>query len=381
MMKILVLTKRQYMGKDLLDDRFGRFRELPLELARMGHQVRGVCLSYRPRMEGPVIDRVPTDAAQVTWHSVNLGHRFLPSLPRYFRQVQQLIESFQPDVIWTGSDALHAIFGYRLAREVPCKLVVDLYDNFEAFAATKLPGVLSMFRTAVKSADGITVFSQRLADYIIPTYPVSNAHAIILNGVRKDLFFRRDQRNCRRDLRLPLNTNIIGVAGALHWSRSIDDLFSAFEILAGENPDLHLALAGPRDKKQFIPIGPRIHDFRELPHEQIPMFVNALDLAVICYRQSPQGEYSFPQKAYEIIACGVPMVAAAVGTMKELLRNHPECLYEPGNPQDLARVIRLQLERKTNLQIPVPSWSDSAAQLNRFLQGTVGLKSKIETAS
>jgi teichuronic acid biosynthesis glycosyltransferase TuaC len=40
-MKILVLTKRQYMGKDLLDDRFGRFRELPLELARLGHEVIG----------------------------------------------------------------------------------------------------------------------------------------------------------------------------------------------------------------------------------------------------------------------------------------------------------------------------------------------------
>ena len=26
-MKILVLSKRQYMAKDLLDDRFGRFRE------------------------------------------------------------------------------------------------------------------------------------------------------------------------------------------------------------------------------------------------------------------------------------------------------------------------------------------------------------------
>ena len=50
-MKILVLTKRRYMGKDLLDDRFGRFRELPLELARLGHQVRGLCLSYRPRNE------------------------------------------------------------------------------------------------------------------------------------------------------------------------------------------------------------------------------------------------------------------------------------------------------------------------------------------
>ena len=380
-MKILVLTKRQYMGKDLLDDRFGRFRELPLELARLGHKVYGLSLSYRPRKESRIIDLAAMGDGHVTWHSLDLVHNFLPALPRYFRQARQLIENFRPDVIWTGSDAFHAIFGYKLAREVQCKLVIDLYDNFEAFAAIKVPGVLSMFRTAVKSADGITVFSQRLADYIVPTYPVSNAHAIILNGVRKDLFFCQDQSNCRRDLRLPLNTKIIGVAGALDGSRSIDDLFSAFEILAGENPDLHLALAGPRDKKQFIPIGPQIHDFRELPHEQVPMFVNALDLAVICYRQSAQGEYSFPQKAYEIIACGVPMVAAAVGSMKELLRNHPECLYEPGNPQDLARVIRLQLERKTNLQIPVPSWSDSAAQLNKFLQDTVGLKSKIETAS
>ena len=48
-MRILVLTKRQYMGMDLLDDRFGRFRELPLELARLGHQVHGLCLSYRAR--------------------------------------------------------------------------------------------------------------------------------------------------------------------------------------------------------------------------------------------------------------------------------------------------------------------------------------------
>src|SRR4030095_17117421 len=55
-MKILVLTKRQYMGKDLLDDRFGRFRELPLELARLDHQVHGLCLSYRARNEAQVID-------------------------------------------------------------------------------------------------------------------------------------------------------------------------------------------------------------------------------------------------------------------------------------------------------------------------------------
>ena len=48
-MKILVLTKRQYMGKDLLNDRFGRFRELPLELARLGHVIMGLATSYRQK--------------------------------------------------------------------------------------------------------------------------------------------------------------------------------------------------------------------------------------------------------------------------------------------------------------------------------------------
>ena len=46
MPKILVITKRQYTGKDLLDDRFGRLREIPLALAEKGYKVQGLCLSY-----------------------------------------------------------------------------------------------------------------------------------------------------------------------------------------------------------------------------------------------------------------------------------------------------------------------------------------------
>ena len=48
-MQILVLTKRQYMNKDLIDDRFGRFREIPLEMALKKHKVYGICLSYKKK--------------------------------------------------------------------------------------------------------------------------------------------------------------------------------------------------------------------------------------------------------------------------------------------------------------------------------------------
>ena len=365
-MKILVLTKRQYMGKDLLDDRFGRFRELPLELARLGHQVRGVCLSYRRRAEEQVVDGADDGVGQVQWRSVNLFRGLSPGLLRYLRQCREIIAGFQPDIIWAGSDAFHAIFGHRLAQAARCKLVVDLYDNFEAFTATKIPGVLTRFRRAVRSADGVTCFSQRLADYVATTYPLTHPHAVILNGVRQDLFYPRDRGECRRQLNLPDDAKIIGTAGALDGSRGIEALFDAYATLAAEEPQLHLALAGPRPAKQCIPSGPRIHDFHELAHEKVPQLINALDLAVICYRQSAQGEYSFPQKAYEIIASGVPLVAAAVGSMNELLRDHPDCLYDPADANDLARAIRRQLTRKVVVPIAAPSWRDSAAELARL---------------
>ena len=371
-MKILVLTKRQYMGKDLLDNRFGRFRELPLELARLGHQVQGLSLSYRRRDENCRTDASPTGDAQVQWQSINLLSGFMPGLRNYFERARQMLKEFQPDLIWAVSDAFHGIFGARLSREFRTKCVIDFYDNFEAFTATRVPGVLSMFRSSVKRADGATFFSQRMADYVIQTYPLHKRHTIILNGVRKDLFYPQDQQACRQQLGLPADARVIGVAGALDASRGIDTLFSAFKILAPQDTKLHLALAGPRGAKQKIPSGPRVHDFNSLSHEDVPTFLNALDVAVICYRHSAQGEYSFPQKAYEIIACRVPLIAAAVGSMNELLRNYPQCLYDAEDSTSLADAIQRQLQAKTIIETAAPSWADSAKQLSDFFQQIVG---------
>ena len=115
-----------------------------------------------------------------------------------------------------------------------------------------------------------------------------------------------------------------------------------------------------------IPTGNVIHNLKELPHEAVPIFVNALDLAVVCYRQSAQGEFSFPQKAYEIMACRVPLIAAAVGTMNELLRDYPGCLYEPDSPTSLTSAVQRQLGNRVLTDYKVPAWADSARELEKF---------------
>src|SRR5215813_13626746 len=126
------------MGEDLLDHRFCRFRELHLSLARLGDEVHGISLSYRRREEGSLTDYVPSQDGQVIWHSFNLLNGFVPALQSYINYARQSIRDFYPYIIWACSDAYHAIFGYRLSQEYQTKCVIDLYDNFEAFGATKL---------------------------------------------------------------------------------------------------------------------------------------------------------------------------------------------------------------------------------------------------
>ena len=66
------------------------------------------------------------------------------------------------------------------------------------------------------------------------------------------------------------------------------------------------------------------------------------------------------------MACGVPFVAAAVGTMNELLEKFPACLYEPENPKSLAESILRQLKEGVIVDGEVPSWADSAQRLENF---------------
>jgi len=115
-MRILVLSKRQYTNLDLIDDRFGRLRELPIALAVAGHNVEGVCLSYRQRDEGRRDDVL--NNKQVIWHTLNFKRLLSWDSMSYWRTIDRIGRDFHPDLVWACSDALHAILGVRVAKRL-----------------------------------------------------------------------------------------------------------------------------------------------------------------------------------------------------------------------------------------------------------------------
>lgn len=368
-MRILVLSKRQYTNLDLIDDRFGRLRELPLALAVAGHNVEGICLSYRQRDEGRRDDVL--NNKQVIWHTLNFKRLLSWDSMSYWRTIDRIGRDFHPDLVWACSDALHAILGVRVAKRLGASLVVDLYDNFESFWATRIPGITATFRSALRHADGITCVSHPLARYIREVSGCSCPIEVIENAVPEGFFHPMDRSSCRRELGLPQNGIFIGTAGAISKSRGIETLFRAFEILAREQPNVHLVLAGTCDKGLRLPQNSRVHYLKMLPMNKVPVFLSSLNISVICNRESAFGKYCFPQKFYESVACGLPVVAAATGSMLELLKNKPEYLFEPENVDNLVAALQRQIAKPSTLTLEVPSWSTMGNQLADFLQTCV----------
>jgi glycosyltransferase involved in cell wall biosynthesis len=330
------------MKKDLLDDKFGRFREFPLALSQKGHAVFGICLSYVPKNTERIKD------GNVIWESINATRIKLPGLIQYFDVAQKAAR--KSDLIWACSDSIYGIIGYVLSKKYHIPLVFDLYDNFEYFLMARLPIIKHLYRHVVRNCEAVTCVSRPLERLVI-TYGRKKQTIILENAARKDLFIPMDKVKCRKILNLPKKIRLIGTAGALTSNRGIKTLYEAYGILEKKFHNLHLAVAGPRNVK--IPQNSRIHDLGILPFEKIPVLLNALDVAVVCNKKNNFGKYCFPQKTMEIMACNIPIVAANVGSMKELFINKPEWLYEPDDKESLAKTLELRLfNKQTDYKTP-----------------------------
>ena len=357
-MRVLVLSKRQYTGKDLLDDRYGRLFELPAALAGRGHDVRALVLSYRRR------GSLRRNESGVDWQSIDL----LPWPFRYWGELVRVVEDFQPDVIWTSSDAVHAVIGARLRAISGIPLVIDLYDDYEAFGLGHLPGLRSLYRSACRKADGLSVVSESLAGILHLRGSIGALVKVIGNGVRAGFGQGLDRIASRKLLGLPLDLKLVGTAGSLDASRGIEDLFLAYDSLRARNPNVRLVVAGPRAGFGEELSARQVIDLGVLPHSQIPILFSALDVGVVCNRDSAFGRACHPQKLVEMVACRLPVVAAAVGEAIRLLASSPRNLYSPGDFLMLTQRLTDQLDSPSLAADSIVSdWGVLALRLEALL--------------
>lgn len=365
-MRVLFLTKQQYMGKDLLRDRFGRFYEFPRTLAVQGQHVRGVCLKYWSDGDRSPARQQCLDG--VEWWSFQLSWNWPVDFLRHSRRLTEIATEFEPDIVVGASDAAHVIMAASLSARLGVPLALDLYDNFESYRATQLPGIKRGLKRGILKAAAISTVSYNLAAKVEQEYQAPGIVRTITNAVCPEIFHSGDKISARRKLGLPESGLLIGTAGALSSNRGTNILIRAFEKMSGSKSDLCLILAGPIDRGLRLPKIDRIRYLGELPHADVGYLFSALDVGVVCNRRNQFAEYCFPQKFYEMIACRLPVVAADVGVMRTLLAGWEDCLYDPEQAESLADAIAKQLSARRIVELVVPSWKDRGEDFNDLLE-------------
>ena len=365
-MRILKISKRFYTGKDLLRDRYGRVYAFSEQLARSGCQVHGVALGYRSGGCGDEI-RQRHDNGALVWEGYGLGCGSGRGLMGYLRRIEHLCDGFRPDVVFSASDCFNVIWGGRLAERIGCPHVADLYDNFESFGASKVPGVRSLFRSALKRADLIICVSRSLADYVKATCRLPVHPQVITNAVDVDQFRPLDKRHCRQQLNLPGDRLLVGTGGALSRNRGIETILAGFQQLQNNHQGMDLVLAGPLGRGVRIPKNDRIHYLGELPYAKMQFLFNALDVGVISNLDSAFGRYCFPQKFHEMVACRLPIVAASVGDLPDLMRTCQEALFAPGSVDRFQEALEYQLANQCLVPESALSWQKQGEKLATLL--------------
>jgi len=185
------------------------------------------------------------------------------------------------------------------------------------------------------------------------------------------MFFKQDKIEARKSLNLPLQGIFIGTAGALNKRRGIANLIDAYKKLSLQYDNIYLILAGPIDSSIPAENHSRIFYLGNLPHSKIPIVLNSLDIGVICNKADEFGKYCFPQKAYEMFACKIPVVAADTGAMSDLLFNYSHCLYKPDILNSLISAIRSQIEKPLIAEINIPIWADQGRKFEYLIRSVI----------
>jgi glycosyltransferase involved in cell wall biosynthesis len=107
-------------------------------------------------------------------------------------------------------------------------------------------------------------------------------------------------------------------------------------------PDLTLRVAGSGQLDRLLETRPdNVEWIRWIPYEQLPAALNAAACALGIFGAGAKAARVIPNKAFQALACGVPLVTADTPAARELLVHEESALLvPPADPEALAEALR-----------------------------------------
>jgi glycosyltransferase involved in cell wall biosynthesis len=223
----------------------------------------------------------------------------------------------------------------RAARGAPVvfNALVSLADTLVGDRARFRPGSLAaralaaIDRRALRAADLVVADTEANADFLAELGEIPRARiAVCLVGAEERLFAPP-----WKAAGPPL---FVGKLIPLH---GLETILAAAALV----PELRLRVAGSGQLDHLLAARPPNVDWIPwIPYEQLPEYVRGAECALGIFGTSAKARRVIPNKAYQALACGTPLVTADTPAARELLVDGESALLvPPGDPEALAEAL------------------------------------------
>jgi len=198
-------------------------------------------------------------------------------------------------------------------------------------------------KRSVQQARRVIAISQATADDLTRFYRIPPERiAVVPHGVDEQFYPRSPEECARVRHRYGLHKPFLLHVGTLQPRKNLVRLLHAFALLAQEDQDLELVLAGKRGWlastiDAALAASPVRHRIRLLGHvaeSDLPALYSAAEVFVF-----PSLYEGFGLPVLEAFACGTPVVASRRGALAEVAG--PAVTCDPSSVADIARAIRI----------------------------------------
>lgn len=283
------------------------------------------------------------------WGSLTVYHPRFLAVPRkadyslwgesYYRACRSLVKGMDFSLIHAHQIYPDGYAGLRLKEDTGKPLVVTLHGELEVLLHT-YPHIIPKVRRVLEQADRVVTVAQYVAGMTAELgIQPDDRWSVIPNGYDPKLFYPRDRDHCRALLGLPSVKTAVYV-GQFYAPKGLEHLMEAVAILRRQRQDFLVVLVGGgelevalKEQARRLGIEPWVCFVGPKPREEVPLWMNAADVAVL-----PSVKEAFPTVLPEFMACGRPVVGSAVAGCSEIVSSERVgLLVPPADPEALAK--------------------------------------------
>ncbi|WP_408008269.1 glycosyltransferase family 4 protein [Pseudalkalibacillus sp. A8] len=259
-----------------------------------------------------------------------------------------------PDVIITSSPTFFSIFsGYWYSLRKKASFVLEIRDLWPA-AMIELGVMKKGFITRIlekmelffyRNSKKLIMVTKSFKENVVNRGIDSNKVHVITNGVNQELFYPKEKNKeiiNKYDLE---DKFVISYVGAHGISQNLSTIL---EVAKGLEKDkeiqfLFIGEGAEKDKLRQIASEQEINNVTFVdsqPKEIIPEFYNTSDISLIPLKDIELFKTFIPSKMFEIMACGVPIVASLEGESADILNESKAAeVVKPDDPEQIKQAI------------------------------------------